>query len=164
MGISREHSEVDITRNRTDGVTIYYDIYEPKNGVIVGHGFTASKESMHLTSLALAVSGFVVVSLDFGHGRSGGSLATGSRDNTEELTRDILANKYLIRARHHFRLASKLVKDSDDFLKENSVDPHRSTHLDTLSTEIDDETYHLYFNRKLQTIGIKNLQKFSNHP
>ena len=104
MGISREHSEVDITRNRTvtteDGVTIYYDIYEPKNndspkyGVIVGHGFTASKESMHLTSLALAESGFVVVSLDFrGHGRSGGSLGTGSRDNTEELTRDILAVK-----------------------------------------------------------------------
>lgn len=104
IGISREHSEVEITRNMTvtteDGVTIYYDIYEPKNndspkyGVIVGHGFTASKESMHLTSLALAESGFVVASLDFrGHGRSGGTLGTGSRDNTDELTRDILAVK-----------------------------------------------------------------------
>lgn len=58
---------------------------------------------------------------------------------------DPLADKYLIRARHHFRLASKLIKDSDDFLKENSVDPHRLTHLDTLSTEIDDETEMLFY-------------------
>ncbi len=110
IGISREHSEVDITRNRTvtteDGVTIYYDVYEPKNndspkyGVIVGHGFTASKESMHLTALTLAESGFVVANLDFrGHGRSGGTLGTGSPENTYELARDILAVKTYLDAR-----------------------------------------------------------------
>jgi len=110
IGISREHSEVEITRNRTvtteDGINISYDVYEPKNndspkyGVIVGHGFTASKESMHLTALTLVKRGFVVTTLDFrGHGRSGGTLSMGSSDDSDVLTRDILAVKTYLDSR-----------------------------------------------------------------
>lgn len=107
VGISGESSDVKITKNKTikteDDIIISYDVYEPKHndsqkyGVIIGHGFTSNKESMHLTALTLAKNGFVVVTLDFrGHGRSGGTLSMGSSDNSEGLTKDILAvKKYL---------------------------------------------------------------------
>ncbi len=104
FGISGEHSDVKISKNKTvkteDDVTISYDVYEPKHndskkyGVIIGHGFTSNKESMHLTALTLAENGFVVVTLDFrGHGRSGGTLNMGSSDNSDGLTEDIMAVK-----------------------------------------------------------------------
>ncbi|MFP4051235.1 MAG: alpha/beta hydrolase family protein [Thermoplasmata archaeon] len=104
IGISGERSDVKITRNKTvkteDDVSISYDVYEPKHndskkyGVIIGHGFTSSKESMDLTALTLAKNDFVVITLDFrGHGRSGGTLDMGSSDNSEGLTKDILAVK-----------------------------------------------------------------------
>ena len=104
VGISDESSDVKITKNKTveteDDVTISYDVYEPRHNdsqkysVIIGHGFTSNKESMHLTALTLAKNGFVVITLDFrGHGRSGGTLSMGSSDNSEGLTKDILAVK-----------------------------------------------------------------------
>ncbi|MFW6041154.1 MAG: alpha/beta hydrolase [Thermoplasmatota archaeon] len=116
IGISSEHSGVKITRENTiqteDDVTISYDVYEPKQnrskkyGVIIGHGFTSNKESMHLTALTLAKNGFVVVTLDFrGHGSSGGTLSMGSSDRSEGLIHDIQAVKTYLNKRedviHH---------------------------------------------------------------
>lgn len=58
VGISEEHSDVKITKNKTveteDDVTISYDVYEPKHndskkyGVIIGHGFTSNKRACTL--------------------------------------------------------------------------------------------------------------------
>ncbi len=58
---------------------------------------------------------------------------------------DSLAEKYLIRARHHFRLGNKLIEDSDSFLENNDVDPGSLNDIDTLSTKIDDETEMLFY-------------------
>ncbi|MFX1274754.1 MAG: alpha/beta hydrolase [Promethearchaeota archaeon] len=64
-----------------DGVTIYFNVYEPvngddvKNAIILGHGGSANKEFMKGYAIEMAAAGFVAVTLDFrGHGQSMGEI------------------------------------------------------------------------------------------
>ena len=70
-----------LTTETEDGVTIVFNVFEPKNGVnpkkavIIGHGGMATKEFLKGYAIELAAAGFVVVNFDFrGHGQSGGEL------------------------------------------------------------------------------------------
>lgn len=74
--VNRSYNHVTTT---TDGVEIYFDVYEPvggtnpKTAIILGHGFMVNKEVMKLLAVDLASSGFLVVAFDFrSHGTSGG--------------------------------------------------------------------------------------------
>jgi len=84
----------DGTAITSDGISISYLVYVPKGegpfpAVLIGHGFSASKEIMDGYARALAGSGFIVFSYDHrGHGHSGGSLDS-SDDSLEEDVRSI---------------------------------------------------------------------------
>ncbi len=58
---------------------------------------------------------------------------------------DTRAEKYLLRARHHLRLTDKLIKDSDEFLRDNDIDPLSLSERSTLDKHIDDETEELFY-------------------
>jgi len=80
------------TVQTTDGVTISFNVFEPKRGgvnkkaVILGHGIMSNKEMLKGYAIELAAAGFVAVPFDFrGHGQSTGELDRGS------LTTDINA-------------------------------------------------------------------------
>ena len=80
------------TVKTSDGVTISFNVFEPKNGgtnkkaVILGHGVMSNKEMLKDFALEFAAAGFVAVPFDFrGHGQSTGEHRWGS------LTNDILA-------------------------------------------------------------------------
>ena len=80
------------TVQTTDGVTISFNVFEPKRGgvnknaIILGHGIMSNKEMLKGFAIQLAAAGFVAVPFDFrGHGQSTGELSRGS------LTTDIEA-------------------------------------------------------------------------
>ena len=80
------------TVQTTDGVTISFNVFEPKRtgvnkkAVILGHGIMSNKEMLKGYAIELAAAGFVAVPFDFrGHGQSTGELDRGS------LTTDINA-------------------------------------------------------------------------
>ncbi len=91
-----------LTTQTDDGVTIYFNVFEPrkdlykaKNGdamkkaVIIGHGHRADKEMLKGYAIEISNAGFVVVALDFrGHGQSTGVL---DRDRLIYDVRAILA-------------------------------------------------------------------------
>lgn len=83
----------DGTVRTSDGVSIAYRTYVPAGEgpyvlVLIGHGFSASKEIMDGYARALADAGYLVYSYDHrGHGRSGGVLGA----DRDELVRDIVA-------------------------------------------------------------------------
>ncbi len=75
-----------------DGVTISFNVFEPKNSgsskkaIILGHGVMSNKEMLKDYAVEFAAAGFVAVPFDFrGHGQSTGEHRWGS------LTNDILA-------------------------------------------------------------------------
>ncbi|MFX1558823.1 MAG: alpha/beta hydrolase, partial [Promethearchaeota archaeon] len=96
-----------LTTQTTDGVTISFNVFEPKenlyqnyNGadkkkaVIIGHGFMANKEILKGYAIELAAAGFVAVVFDFrGHGQSLGQLDRG------ELIDDVRAIKAYLNSR-----------------------------------------------------------------
>ncbi|MFW9970008.1 MAG: serine aminopeptidase domain-containing protein [Candidatus Odinarchaeota archaeon] len=76
---------VKATYNQTvqtiDGVTISFNVFEPKIGgsnkkaIILGHGIMSNKEMLKGYALELAAAGFVAIPFDFrGHGQSTGTL------------------------------------------------------------------------------------------
>ncbi len=109
------------TTTTSDGVTLYFDIFEPIGGanprtaIILGHGFMVNKEVMKLIAVDLASNGFLVVAFDFrSHGRSEGDFNF-MADNfdfdefsieyllgllsNEALARDIMAMKHYLQER-----------------------------------------------------------------
>jgi len=100
-------STYGLTTQTTDGVTISFNVFEPKenvyqkfNGatkkkaVIIGHGFMANKEILKGYAIELAAAGFVAVVFDFrGHGQSLGRLDRG------ELIDDVRAIKAYLNSR-----------------------------------------------------------------
>ncbi|MFX1388475.1 MAG: alpha/beta hydrolase [Promethearchaeota archaeon] len=80
------------TVQTTDGVTISFNVFEPRTGgsnkkaVILGHGVMSNKEMLKGYAIELAAAGFVAIPFDFrGHGQSTGTL------ERELLTNDIEA-------------------------------------------------------------------------
>lgn len=75
-------SRVTLQTVTTDGVTIFYDLYQP-NGVteerpvvIIGHGIMVNKEMMTTFAVELVAQGYIVANLDWrGHGQSTGTLS-----------------------------------------------------------------------------------------
>ena len=76
---------VKATYNKTvqtsDGVTISFNVFEPKTGgankkaIILGHGVMSNKEMLKGYAIDLAAAGFVAIPFDFrGHGQSTGVL------------------------------------------------------------------------------------------
>ena len=68
------------TVQTTDGVTISFNVFEPrrtglnKKAVILGHGSMSNKEMLTGNAIELAAAGFVAVTFDFrGHGQSTGT-------------------------------------------------------------------------------------------
>ncbi|MFW9938462.1 MAG: alpha/beta hydrolase [Candidatus Thorarchaeota archaeon] len=100
-------STYGLTTKTNDGVTISFNVFEPKenlyqkyNGndkkkaVIIGHGFMANKEILKGYAIELAAAGFVAVVFDFrGHGQSLGQLDRG------ELIDDVRAIKDYLNSR-----------------------------------------------------------------
>jgi len=96
-----------LTTQTEDGVTIYYNVFEPeenlyalynkdvkKKAIIIGHGNRADKEMLKGYAIELAAAGFVAVPFDFrGHGQSLGVLDTG------ELIYDVKAIKACLSSR-----------------------------------------------------------------
>src|SRR5271157_4377 len=111
----------NLVAQTSDGVSIYFDVYEPrggpavKNAVILGHGIMVNKEVMKFLAMELAANGFVSVAFDFrSHGLSGGNfnflagkfdLKTFSMDNiaaflsADTLVKDIDAVKIYLAGR-----------------------------------------------------------------
>lgn len=80
------------TVNTLDGVTISFNVFEPKNSgtnkkaVILGHGVMSNKEMLKDFAIEFAAAGFVAVPFDFrGHGQSAGEY------RRDKLTNDIQA-------------------------------------------------------------------------
>lgn len=80
------------TVKTADGVTISFNVFEPRKGgvnkkaVILGHGIMSNKEMLKDFAIDLATAGFVAVPFDFrGHGQSTGEL------DMDLLTNDIYA-------------------------------------------------------------------------
>jgi len=80
------------TVKTTDGVTISFNVFEPriestdKKAIILGHGVMSNKEMLKDFAIEFAAAGFVAIPFDFrGHGQSTGEHAWGS------LTNDIYA-------------------------------------------------------------------------
>ncbi len=76
-------SKVTLKTTTSDGVTISYNLYTPKNlaepvpVVVIGHGINVNKEMMTNFAVELATQNYIVASLDWrGHGRSTGYLTT----------------------------------------------------------------------------------------
>lgn len=77
-----------LTMQTKDGVTIYFNVFEPredlyqatngeakKKAIIIGHGHRANKEMLKGYAIEIANAGFVAITFDFrGHGQSGGIL------------------------------------------------------------------------------------------
>jgi len=89
-----------LTTQTEDGVTIVFNVFEPKGGaekmkaVIIGHGGMATKEFLKGYAIELANAGFLVVNFDFrAHGQSGGEL------RFELLINDIKAIKQYLSSR-----------------------------------------------------------------
>ncbi|MFX1573594.1 MAG: alpha/beta hydrolase [Promethearchaeota archaeon] len=73
------------TIRTADGVTIVFNVFEPKNedsnkkAIILGHGVMSNKEMLKDYALEFAEAGFVAVAFDFrGHGQSSGDHRSGS--------------------------------------------------------------------------------------
>ncbi|MFW9948768.1 MAG: alpha/beta hydrolase [Candidatus Thorarchaeota archaeon] len=82
-----------------DGVSIAFNVFEPKDGgsnkpaFLIGHGSMVNKEMVKGYALELAAAGFVAVPFDFrGHGQSG----SGGTDN---MTKDVVAIREYLSAR-----------------------------------------------------------------
>ena len=76
------------TVTTSDGVTISFNVFEPKNGgtnkkaVILGHGVMSNKEMLKDFAIEFAAAGFVAIPFDFrGHGQSTGEHRWGSLTN-----------------------------------------------------------------------------------
>lgn len=76
-------STVTLQTVTTDGVTIFYNLYQPKGltqkrpAVIIGHGIMVNKEMMTNFATELVAQGYIVVTLDWrGHGQSIGDLTS----------------------------------------------------------------------------------------
>ncbi|MHA1932508.1 MAG: alpha/beta hydrolase, partial [Promethearchaeota archaeon] len=76
------------TVQTTDGVTISFNVFEPKTGgvnkkaIILGHGVMSNKEMLNDYAIEFAAAGFVAVPFDFrGHGQSTGEHRSGSLTN-----------------------------------------------------------------------------------
>ncbi|NVM27800.1 MAG: alpha/beta hydrolase [Candidatus Helarchaeota archaeon] len=89
-----------LTTETEDGVTIVFNVFEPKTGgtdmkpVIIGHGGMATKEFLKGYAIELANAGFIVVNFDFrAHGQSGGEL------NLSLLINDVKVIKQYLSAR-----------------------------------------------------------------
>jgi len=97
---SEKFSIEDGSTITSDNVSIAYRTYVPKDEgpfpvVLIGHGFSASKEIMDGYARVLASSGFIVYNYDHrGHGTSGGSLTT----ERDVLVRDVEAIREVVRA------------------------------------------------------------------
>lgn len=75
-------STITLQTVTTDGVTIFYNLYQPKGlthkrpVVIIGHGIMVNKEMMTNFATELVDQGYIVASLDWrGHGQSTGNLS-----------------------------------------------------------------------------------------
>ena len=86
-------STYGLTTQTSDGVTIYFNIFEPSSGglnkpaIIIGHGSMVNKEMVKGYALELAAAGFVAVPFDFrGHGQS-------TMAEPDNKTKDIIAIK-----------------------------------------------------------------------
>jgi len=84
-GIKSTYSK---TIKTSDGVTISFNVFEPKNGgsnkkaIILGHGIISNKEMLNDYAIEFAAAGFVAVNFDFrGHGQSTGDFRSGSLTN-----------------------------------------------------------------------------------
>jgi alpha/beta superfamily hydrolase len=82
-----------------DGVTIAFNVFEPREGgsnkpaFLIGHGVMVNKEMLKDYALELAAAGFVAVPFDFrGHGQSG----SGGTDN---MTKDVVAIRDYLHSR-----------------------------------------------------------------
>ena len=92
-------STYGLSTKTDDGVTIAFNVFEPKAGgtnkpaFIIGHGVMVNKEMLKDYALELAAAGFIAVPFDFrGHGQSG----SGGTDN---MTKDIVAIREYLRSR-----------------------------------------------------------------
>jgi pimeloyl-ACP methyl ester carboxylesterase len=100
-------STYGLTTQTKDGVTISFNVFEPredlykmyngdakKKAVIIGHGYMANKEMMKGYAIELANAGFVVVPLDFrGHGQSLGTLSRDALINDVEAIKAYLSSR-----------------------------------------------------------------------
>ncbi len=84
-------STYEKTVKTTDGVTIAFNVFEPKNrgsskkAIILGHGVMSNKEMLKDYAVEFAAAGFVAVPFDFrGHGQSSGDHRSGSLTNDIE--------------------------------------------------------------------------------
>ena len=82
-----------------DGVTIAFNVFEPREGgsnkpaFLIGHGVMVNKEMLKDYALELAAAGFIAVPFDFrGHGQSG----SGGTDN---MTKDVVAIRDYLQSR-----------------------------------------------------------------
>ena len=85
LGIKSTYSK---TVKTSDGVTISFNVFEPKNGgankkaIILGHGVMCNKEMLKDYAIEFAAAGFVAIPFDFrGHGQSTGDHRSGSLIN-----------------------------------------------------------------------------------
>ena len=92
-------STYGLSTKTDDGVTIAFNVFEPKAGgtnkpaFIIGHGVMVNKEMLKDYALELAAAGFVAVPFDFrGHGQSG----SGGTDN---MTKDVIAIREYLQSR-----------------------------------------------------------------
>jgi len=76
------------TVKTSDGVTVSFNVFEPKNGgsdkkaIILGHGVMSNKEMLKGYAIEFAAAGFVAIPFDFrGHGQSTGEHRSGSLTN-----------------------------------------------------------------------------------
>lgn len=76
------------TVKTSDGITVSFNVFEPKNGgmnkkaVILGHGVMSNKEMLKDFAVEFAAAGFVAIPFDFrGHGQSTGEHSWGSLTN-----------------------------------------------------------------------------------
>lgn len=93
-------STYGLTVRTTDGVTIAFNVFEPKRegmnkkAIILGHGVMSNKEMLKGFAIELATAGFIAIPFDFrGHGQSTGELDRGSLKN------DIYAIIYYLNSR-----------------------------------------------------------------
>ena len=92
-------STYGLSTKTEDGVTIAFNVFEPKAGginkpaFIIGHGVMVNKEMLKDYALELAAAGFIAVPFDFrGHGQS-------SSGGTDNMTKDIIAIREYLRSR-----------------------------------------------------------------
>jgi len=99
-------STYGLSTRTDDGVTISFNVFEPRSGglnkpaFIIGHGSMVNKEMVKGYALELAAAGFVAVPFDFrGHGQSGSG-------GTGDMTDDIIAIKEYLNTRGDVDMSS----------------------------------------------------------